>query len=109
MIWAELVGAVESGEFFLQALQFGKIVEDDVGVAGIFLQEVLMVVLGAIKALERSHFGHNLIRENFLCVSVGHSNKRWPSDIENRCLDPDDLAAWDREPLRNTPLIAGRT
>src|SRR5208282_5141435 len=47
------LGAIDGGKQALQIGDLRQIVEDDVGVARIFSQEVLMIVLGAIECPAR--------------------------------------------------------
>jgi hypothetical protein len=68
---AKLIGAVETWKFFLQPFQFGQIVEDNVGVAGIFLQVILMIVLGGIERFERNNFRNDGARIDSSGIQLG--------------------------------------
>src|ERR1051326_9604551 len=50
-------------ELFLQMIELRQIVVDDVGIVRIAVEEMLMVVLGRIEALERDHLCHDRSEE----------------------------------------------
>jgi hypothetical protein len=70
--------SIKGWKLLLETVELWHVVENDIGIVGVMLKEVLMIFLGGIKTLQRynlgnDRFGKGLILNKLLDVVVGNA------------------------------------